>query len=104
MDIDISLVEDSRRLAKQCKMADLMEALENKCKQVYEYGKTAFLVHIYTSHTCYLIDTTCQPVSLNSWPFFSGALFDFFFSFLSVCFLFIFLISSFQCPTSQESV
>uniref|UniRef100_A0A672HX88 BTB domain-containing protein n=1 Tax=Salarias fasciatus TaxID=181472 RepID=A0A672HX88_SALFA len=37
MDIDISLVEDSRRLAKQCKMADLIEDLENKCKQVYEY-------------------------------------------------------------------
>lgn len=59
MDIDISLVEDSRRLAKQCKMADLMEALENKCKQVYEYGKTALLVLIYASHTCYVIDTTC---------------------------------------------
>lgn len=41
MDIDISLVEDCRRLAKQCKMADLMEELENKCKQVYEFGKTA---------------------------------------------------------------
>ncbi|XP_027877321.1 ankyrin repeat and BTB/POZ domain-containing protein 1 isoform X2 [Xiphophorus couchianus] len=37
MDIDISLVEDCRRLAKQCKMADLMEELENKCKQVYEF-------------------------------------------------------------------
>jgi len=40
MDIDISLLEDSRRLAKQCKMADLIEELENKCKQVYEFGKT----------------------------------------------------------------
>lgn len=37
MDIDISLVEDSRRLAKQCKMDDLIEDLENKCKQVYEF-------------------------------------------------------------------
>uniref|UniRef100_A0A8C4HHS0 Ankyrin repeat and BTB (POZ) domain containing 1 n=1 Tax=Dicentrarchus labrax TaxID=13489 RepID=A0A8C4HHS0_DICLA len=37
MDIDISHVEDSRRLAKQCKMADFIEALENKCKQLYEY-------------------------------------------------------------------
>lgn len=41
MDIDISLVEDCTRLAKQCKMADLMEELENKCKQVYEFGKRA---------------------------------------------------------------
>lgn len=49
MDIDTSLVEDSRRLAKQCKMADLIEELENKCKQVYEFGKTVLLVHIYTA-------------------------------------------------------
>uniref|UniRef100_A0A3Q3LSQ8 Ankyrin repeat and BTB/POZ domain-containing protein 1 n=1 Tax=Mastacembelus armatus TaxID=205130 RepID=A0A3Q3LSQ8_9TELE len=37
MDIDISLVEDCRRLAKQCKMTDLIEELENKCKQLYEF-------------------------------------------------------------------
>lgn len=59
-----------------------MEALENKCKQVYEYGKTALLVHIYASHTCYVIDTTCQAVSLNSWPFFLELGFTFFFYFL----------------------
>lgn len=41
MDIDVSLVEDCRRLAKQCKMADLIDELENKCKHVYEFGKTA---------------------------------------------------------------
>lgn len=46
MDIDISFVEDCRRLAKQCKMADLIEELQNKCKQVYEFGKTALLSHI----------------------------------------------------------
>lgn len=40
LDIDINLVEDSMRLAKQCKMTDLIEELENKCKQVYEFGKT----------------------------------------------------------------
>lgn len=40
MDIDISLVEDSRRLAKQCKMAELIEELENKCKQVFEFGES----------------------------------------------------------------
>lgn len=44
MDIDISLLEDSRLLAKQCKMADLIEELENKCKQVYEFGTSALLV------------------------------------------------------------
>ncbi|KAM3871654.1 ankyrin repeat and BTB/POZ domain-containing protein 1 [Diretmus argenteus] len=37
MDIDVSLVEDCRRLAKQCKMGDLIDELENKCKQVYEF-------------------------------------------------------------------
>ncbi|TKS77742.1 Ankyrin repeat and BTB/POZ domain-containing protein 1 [Collichthys lucidus] len=37
MDIDISLLDDSRRLAKQCKMADLIEELEKKCKQLYEF-------------------------------------------------------------------
>lgn len=42
MDIDVSLVEDSRRLAKQCKMKDLIEELENKCKKVYEFGETLF--------------------------------------------------------------
>lgn len=52
MDIDISLVEDCRRLAKQCKMDDLIEELENKCKQVYEFGKTVLLVHFHTANTC----------------------------------------------------
>lgn len=42
MDIDVNLVEDSRRLAKQCKMKDLIEELENKCKKVYEFGETFF--------------------------------------------------------------
>lgn len=40
MDIDVTLVEDSRRLAKQCKMKDLIEELENKCKKVYQFGET----------------------------------------------------------------
>lgn len=39
MDIDINLVEECRRLAKQCKMNALIEELENKCKQVYEFGE-----------------------------------------------------------------
>lgn len=43
MDIDVNLVEDSRRLAKQCKMKDLIEELENKCKQVYQFGETILL-------------------------------------------------------------
>ncbi|KAK1898288.1 Ankyrin repeat and BTB/POZ domain containing protein 1 [Dissostichus eleginoides] len=37
MDIDISLVEDCTRLAKQCKMEDFIEEMENKCKQLYEF-------------------------------------------------------------------
>lgn len=45
MDIDVSLVEDTRRLAKQCQMKDLIEELENKCKQVYQFGETVFCVH-----------------------------------------------------------
>lgn len=47
MDIDIGLVEDCRRLAKQCKMTDLIEELQNKCKQVYEFGKRLLLSSIY---------------------------------------------------------
>lgn len=47
MDIDVTLVEDSRRLAKQCKMKDLIEELENKCKKVYQFGET----FIFTMHT-----------------------------------------------------
>lgn len=39
MNIDINLVEDCRRLAKQCKMNALIEELQNKCKQVYEFGE-----------------------------------------------------------------
>lgn len=46
MDIDVTLVEDSRRLAKQCKMKDLIEELENKCKQVYEFGEGNFFLYI----------------------------------------------------------
>lgn len=37
MDIDISFLEDCRRLAKQCKMAVLIEELEIKCKQLYDF-------------------------------------------------------------------
>ena len=39
MDINVSFIEDCRLLAKQCKMDDLTEDLQHKCKQVYEYGK-----------------------------------------------------------------
>ncbi|KAL4646333.1 ankyrin repeat and BTB/POZ domain-containing protein 1 isoform X1 [Arapaima gigas] len=37
LDIDVSYVEDCKRLAKQCKIGDLIEELESKCKQVYEF-------------------------------------------------------------------
>lgn len=52
MDIDVSLVEDCRRLAKQCKMADVIEELENKCKHVYEFGTAVCMVHRHTDHFC----------------------------------------------------
>uniref|UniRef100_A0A8C9W7P5 Ankyrin repeat and BTB/POZ domain-containing protein 1 n=1 Tax=Scleropages formosus TaxID=113540 RepID=A0A8C9W7P5_SCLFO len=37
LDIDVSYVEDCKRLAKQCKISDLIEELESKCKQAYEF-------------------------------------------------------------------
>ena len=43
MDINVSFIEDCRLLAKQCKMDDLTEDLQHKCKQVYEYGKNLVL-------------------------------------------------------------
>lgn len=49
MDIDINLVEDCRRLAKQCKMSALIEELQNKCKQVYEFGEKVLLNHVHNS-------------------------------------------------------
>ena len=39
MDINVSFIEDCILLAKQCKMEDLIDELQHKCKQVYEYGK-----------------------------------------------------------------
>lgn len=57
MDIDVSLVEDSRRLAKQCKMKELIEELENKCKKVYEFGETLF----NNTAPFFLTCTSAQP-------------------------------------------
>ncbi|XP_073431145.1 ankyrin repeat and BTB/POZ domain-containing protein 1 isoform X1 [Dendrobates tinctorius] len=37
MDIDVEHVEDCKRLAKQCRLQDLIEELEEKCKKVYEF-------------------------------------------------------------------
>ncbi|KAG2470685.1 ABTB1 protein, partial [Polypterus senegalus] len=37
LDTDVSYVEDCKRLAKQCKIEDLIEQLESKCKKVYEF-------------------------------------------------------------------
>ncbi|XP_029911120.1 ankyrin repeat and BTB/POZ domain-containing protein 1 [Myripristis murdjan] len=50
MDIDFSLVDDCRRLAKQCKMGDLIDELENKCKQLYEFvsNKPGICVKVLT--------------------------------------------------------
>ncbi|XP_069499472.1 ankyrin repeat and BTB/POZ domain-containing protein 1 isoform X2 [Ambystoma mexicanum] len=37
LDIDVEYVEDCKRLAKQCRLQDLIDALEDKCKKVYEF-------------------------------------------------------------------
>ncbi|NP_001096209.1 ankyrin repeat and BTB/POZ domain-containing protein 1 [Xenopus tropicalis] len=37
MDIDVEHVEDCKRLAKQCRLQDLIDDLEEKCKKVYEF-------------------------------------------------------------------
>lgn len=64
MDIDISLVEDCRRLAKQCKMEDLMEELENKCMQLYEFvsNKPGICVKVLSldPHSCQLQEEMAQ--------------------------------------------
>ncbi|XP_056445652.1 ankyrin repeat and BTB/POZ domain-containing protein 1 [Gadus chalcogrammus] len=50
MDINVSFIEDCRLLAKQCKMDDLTEDLQHKCKQVYEYvsNKPGICVKVLT--------------------------------------------------------
>lgn len=112
MDIDISLVEDCTRLAKQCKMADLIEELQNKCKQVYEFGKTALLSYIYIFITCVCITSAIHTafhycsVLLNS-LFLELGLMDFFPHMNDACLVLSFSFFSFlilKCPTSQESV
>uniref|UniRef100_UPI0037E8113F ankyrin repeat and BTB/POZ domain-containing protein 1 isoform X1 n=2 Tax=Semicossyphus pulcher TaxID=241346 RepID=UPI0037E8113F len=64
MDIDVNLVEDSKRLAKQCKMADLIEELESKCKQVYDFvsNKPGVCVKVLSldPHSCQLQDDLAQ--------------------------------------------
>uniref|UniRef100_A0AAY4BCE9 BTB domain-containing protein n=1 Tax=Denticeps clupeoides TaxID=299321 RepID=A0AAY4BCE9_9TELE len=37
LDINVSYVDDCKRLAKQCKIGTLIEELEVKCKQVYDF-------------------------------------------------------------------
>ncbi|XP_053576799.1 ankyrin repeat and BTB/POZ domain-containing protein 1 isoform X3 [Bombina bombina] len=37
LDINVEHVEDCKRLAKQCRLQDLIEELEDKCKKVYEF-------------------------------------------------------------------
>ncbi|XP_061430173.1 ankyrin repeat and BTB/POZ domain-containing protein 1 isoform X2 [Lethenteron reissneri] len=40
MDTDVENIEDCRRLAKQCQLLELIEELDSKCKQVYEFVST----------------------------------------------------------------
>lgn len=42
LDIDVEYVNDCKRLAKQCRLQDLIEDLEIKCKKVYEFGELPF--------------------------------------------------------------
>lgn len=64
MDIDVSLVEECRRLAKQCKMTDLIEELENKCKQVYEFGKIVLMINNHIPKLIFF--TNWSPLSFFS--------------------------------------
>lgn len=61
MDIDITLVEDCRRLAKQCKMNALIEELQKKCKQVYEFGEKVPLNCVHNFLTILLPSTHVLP-------------------------------------------
>lgn len=77
MDIDINLVEDCRRLAKQCKMNALIDELQNKCKQVYEFGEKPRLNHVHDLTTFNSPRLYCPPrcSHVASWSvFMSGAL------------------------------
>lgn len=47
LDIDVEYVNDCKRLAKQCRLQDLIDDLETKCKKVYEFGK-----HFTASFLC----------------------------------------------------
>ncbi|XP_062977437.1 ankyrin repeat and BTB/POZ domain-containing protein 1 isoform X2 [Elgaria multicarinata webbii] len=38
LDIDVEYVSDCKRLAKQCRLQNLIDDLETKCKKVYEFG------------------------------------------------------------------
>ncbi|XP_012681951.1 ankyrin repeat and BTB/POZ domain-containing protein 1 isoform X2 [Clupea harengus] len=64
LDIDVSYVDDLKRLAKQCKMGDLIEELEAKCKQVYDFvsSKPGTCVKVLTldPHGCQLQDDMAQ--------------------------------------------
>ncbi|XP_057686187.1 ankyrin repeat and BTB/POZ domain-containing protein 1 isoform X2 [Corythoichthys intestinalis] len=64
MDIDVSLVDDCRRLAKQCKMTALIEELQIKCKQVYDFvsNKPGICVKVLSlePHICQLQEDMAQ--------------------------------------------
>lgn len=71
MDIDITLVEDCRRLAKQCKMNALIEELQKKCKQVYEFGEKVLLNCVHNFLNIHLPSTHIVP---HTYLFISRAL------------------------------
>lgn len=71
MDINISFIEDCRMLAKQCRMKDLMDEIQHKCKQLYEYvsDKPGVCVKVLTlgPHKDQLQDDMMQ-LSLGALP------------------------------------
>lgn len=56
LDIDVEYVNDCKRLAKQCRLQDLIDDLETKCKKVYEFGK-----HFTCCCLCCVCVCVCVP-------------------------------------------
>uniref|UniRef100_A0A671TDD5 Ankyrin repeat and BTB/POZ domain-containing protein 1 n=1 Tax=Sinocyclocheilus anshuiensis TaxID=1608454 RepID=A0A671TDD5_9TELE len=93
LDIDVNYVEDCKRLAKQCKISELIEELEVKCKQVYEFvsNKPGTCVKVLTlvPHDFQLQDgmallaDSALPVGYGQLPF---DLADSFPSYPDICF------------------
>ncbi|XP_076022985.1 ankyrin repeat and BTB/POZ domain-containing protein 1 [Genypterus blacodes] len=64
VDIDVTLVEDCQRLAKQCKLTNLIDELDKKCKKVYDFvcSKPGICVKVLTLEppNCQLCEEMAQ--------------------------------------------